>query len=852
MLKNLLLSSLLFLSATINATYVYEANQSLIDLTGVTGTTNLGASDDGVSNAFTLGFTFDYYGQEFTQARMATNGCLHFKTSGAYCSDYTPDPLTGQHTYTLYPFWTDLIRDGGSKVLAKSYTDKTVFGWYDMKEYGRNNTDNSFEVILWTNDTFEYRYGALDITNHDVAIGEVGSGSTEVYQYLFHDECNTGTTNVAGTCTSTDWNNTDKNANLENGGSLYGVGTGNALDCSSALNNVNCAGYAAAYLTQQCDLDSLYSDACTGYAAAYLTQQCDITQLYDTTCPNYWDAYDDQQCDEDPQYSPSCPSYLQEESVAYYAEENDYGYTEEDMWYDEEYDEWLDPNDPCYENNCADFTDADWYALDIEQFGQEQVDDWYGEEVAFTDEGNIEYGAVNEEEYWTAIDEGMDVYDIEQEEIWLEEELYYEEEMVYEELPFIEEESYLVELNHTEEEEEHTDYLEEFAVVDEYALEHTDVIDILDAEELIELYEFDTIIREELDYEEEIFAVREETEDEHEEEMEELQEEDEEFMELEEEMEERLAEVEEETEGGQENKRSSVRVSALSVVADTLRTAEASVVESEVSTSESVEISVDNYTSNELFSENFNTESTGSSAVVNFNNPSSTSSIISFSGGTNYGSTTSASTSSVSNSSVVSSSSTGGGGISTSSSPSRSDQFASSTAQTQQVLSMSSSAVTDTGGSSSSIGGSSSSVSINITPMQTFDNSPQVVMAEVQVTNMDNQIDTAVSGVMTASEADQVADQIIANNIKEQQQDAQQEQEETGEYADSTTLVAYLGYVVGFDNYRDALIPKQDTWYEPRAIYAGARISDNTQAFNGLANTSLNTLGTMIGMQPNL
>jgi hypothetical protein len=128
-LKNLLLSSLLFLSATILPLPIYEANQSLIDLTGATGTTNLGASDDGVSNAFNIGFTFDYYGQEFTQARMATNGCLHFKISGAHCNDYTPDPLTGQHTYTLYPFWTDLIRDGGSKVLAKSYTDKTVFGW---------------------------------------------------------------------------------------------------------------------------------------------------------------------------------------------------------------------------------------------------------------------------------------------------------------------------------------------------------------------------------------------------------------------------------------------------------------------------------------------------------------------------------------------------------------------------------------------------------------------------------------------------------------------------------------------------------------------------------------------------
>ena len=46
---------------------------------------------------------------------------LHFKTSGSYCNDYTPDPLAGQHTYTLYPFWTDLIRDNGSVLLARNF-----------------------------------------------------------------------------------------------------------------------------------------------------------------------------------------------------------------------------------------------------------------------------------------------------------------------------------------------------------------------------------------------------------------------------------------------------------------------------------------------------------------------------------------------------------------------------------------------------------------------------------------------------------------------------------------------------------------------------------------------------------
>ena len=157
-------------SLNASSTYIYEANQALINLTNQSGTTNLNAGDDQVSGAFNLGFTFDFYGQEFTQSRISTNGCLHFKTSGAYCNDYTPDPLTSQFTYTLVPFWTDLIRDSGSSMLAKSFDDKTVFGWYNMREYNRAS-DNSFEVILWRDDNFEFRYGALDVINHDVLIG---------------------------------------------------------------------------------------------------------------------------------------------------------------------------------------------------------------------------------------------------------------------------------------------------------------------------------------------------------------------------------------------------------------------------------------------------------------------------------------------------------------------------------------------------------------------------------------------------------------------------------------------------------------------------------------------------------
>tara|TARA_R110002012_G_scaffold81295_3_gene205734 strand:+ start:417 stop:2660 length:2244 start_codon:yes stop_codon:yes gene_type:complete len=724
---------LLFVSLNLSATYIYENNQNLFDLTNQTGTTNLNSGDDQLSAAFNLDDSFTFYGTSYDSARMATNGCLHFGLGTGninynnYCGDYTPDPLP-QYTNTMFPLWTDLIRDSNSQMLAKNFNDKAVFGWYAMREYNRSGSDNSFEVVLWNNDTFEYRYGELDIIQHDVLIGEQGSTS-QYYQYLFHDECNTGTTNVAGTCVNVDWNNSSSNTLLENGGSLYGVGSGNGADCSDPLNDASCSGYAAAYLNQQCGLNP----------------------LYDTACPSYWEAYDDQQCDEDPQYAPFCAGYRQQESVAYFVEEEfDYGYEEE-----HQHDEFF------FEEEWYDEPINDYVVIDpMHDHGEPLMimfDQPYEEEIIFFEEPIFE-------------------------QLFLEE--------TFEELPALEEE-YLV-----------------FERLDE----PLPFLNILPTDELITLYEFETIIREEIEHEHrhdeererEDFEDLEELEEWFEEEMEQLAEADE-IIEITESREELLAEAEEEGESEEEieeliaeheeeinEERSSVRISALDVVASTIQTARNSV-----------------------------SSSIGGSRATN-----RTASVASV-------------TNSVSSSSGASISSTGG--VSTTSSPSMSDQIASASVQTQQVLSMS---------SDMEVSSSTSTVTINIMP--DLDGTPQVAMADVQVQDMQGEIDTAISGVMTVSEADQIADQIVAQNIAQQQEQAETEQEETGQYSDESTLVAYLGYVVGFDDYRNVQIPQQDTWYEPRSIYTGVMIDDNTEAFYGLAGASLTTLGDMINMQPNL
>ena len=734
MLKSLWQASCLLLACNfLQAAYIYENNQDLFDLTNQTGTTNFNVGDDQLSSAFNLDNTFTFYGNDYDSVRMATNGCLHFGLGTGnvnynnYCGDYTPDPLP-QYTNTLFPFWTDLIRDNGSKMLAKNFTDKSVFGWYNLREYNRSNTDNSFEVILWNNNSYEFRYGALNVINHDVLIGEQGPTTSKIYTYLFHDECNTGTTN-SSSCVNTNWNSTSYNTTLENGGSLYSDGSDNSIDCSDPLNNSSCA----------------------GYAAAYLTQQCNITQLYSESCPSYWEAYDDQQCDEDPQYAPFCAGYTQEASVAYFIEDNfDYGYEEDTN---------IQMGQTSYEE--------DIFIFEEELFFEEPY-----EEVVFFETEEILFELDFEEYSIGDIDPLPDFNVIE--EIYTEIQVFEEPEFL---VSFDDYEVETILINPSEE------LLEEF-IFQEMVLEeeHETVNSFVEFETIEELDEwFEEEMREEI--EEEVEAIEEEIEEE---------------LIAEEEIEE---EIEEEVELIAEEgpSRSGITSTMLNVVSNSVRAAANSV-------------SSGGYSSS------------GSSSQ-------------------GYSSTTSNSTTSSTNTANSSVS-----GVSTSSSPSMSDQITSANVQTNTILSLSQD-TTDTGGGSSQ---TVSSVTTIITPMPSLNDNPQVAMAEVQVQDMQGQIDTAVSGVMTASEADQIADQIISNNIKEQQEQAETEQAETGQYADQSTLVAYLGYVPAFEVYKTYEMPKQETWYEPREIYSNVVMSDNTNAFYGLASTSLNTLSEMIELQPSL
>ena len=472
--------------------YVFEGGTSLIDLYNMSGTTNMNACDDCVSGwSPDFGFDFDIFGQTYRKAKMSTNGCVNF--TGLNCQDYTPQPLPYRDK-TLYPFWTDLIRgnanqtDGthASKMRFKAFEDYVVFGWYYMREYYRNSS-NSFEAILYANDTYEYRYRELDIIQHDVLIGEQNT-SSDHKTYRFYDD-NSGGHNT--------WDSYDASFGgnkLENGGSLKsatleelcannqlystscsgyaaaylaqqcGISALYNSACSgyaaaylaqqcgiSALYNSSCSGYATAYFNQQCGLSALYNTGCSGYAAAYFTQQCGINALYDTDCSGYALAYYTLQCSRDALYDSGCDGYWEE--IAYqdslvtinvttsiddssmYGYDNDtvansLGYDSDAEYYGYDNDNTSDDNgdgtDYYYDDGSYlydDSTDQEFYAVDVTEFDQGQVDISYGTEVVVIDTGSTfveenDYYYEDDETYGTDTDTNVEVYDTTEEVYW--------------------------------------------------------------------------------------------------------------------------------------------------------------------------------------------------------------------------------------------------------------------------------------------------------------------------------------------------------------------------------------------------------------------------------------------------
>jgi hypothetical protein len=227
-------------------------------------------SDDGYVRV-PLQFAFPYYGRVFTESFMFSNGVVGFlnPTNHFCCSGYDITQPHHPFSFAIMPLQTDLINYGQGRFLTEGTQQYQRYVWENISEFGRPANLNTFGVEIRPSGFIGIHYEQINIDpSRTVTMGMTGDSSLNQYALNYSGAGFNRVENVSYITQST--------------GDVCLV---------DPLFSPSCAGYAQAYLNQQCGLNALYDPSCPGYTQAYYNQQCSVNPLYDRGCSGYQTAY---------------------------------------------------------------------------------------------------------------------------------------------------------------------------------------------------------------------------------------------------------------------------------------------------------------------------------------------------------------------------------------------------------------------------------------------------------------------------------------------------------------------------------------------------------------------------------
>ncbi len=196
--------------AAINSINSYQRSTFTVGMTDLVSPTNGPSGDDKNTTDINLGFTFNYYGTDYTQVQICTNGWLAFDLNPSTTPDNTLVYSATTPNNILAPWFDDLNDDNTGSVNYKM--DGTAPYRVFTAEWKQINTYKSkpgarinFQVKLFeTTNIIEFHYGGLTGTGHDAAetasIGiEDAIGGSGHFMEATTGSTTTGITNLVST-----------------------------------------------------------------------------------------------------------------------------------------------------------------------------------------------------------------------------------------------------------------------------------------------------------------------------------------------------------------------------------------------------------------------------------------------------------------------------------------------------------------------------------------------------------------------------------------------------------------------------------------------------------------------------
>jgi subtilisin family serine protease len=159
----------------------------------VQGDTPLNLSGDDASTQVALPFPFFFYGKNYTNAFVATNGHLNFLAANTAFSNVAI-PSTQAPNAAIYPFWDDLLIDSSAQVLTKTSgtapNREFLVEWRNAAFFSSNGRVD-FEAVLSENGEISLRYRNLNPadgveTGNSATVGIENETGTDALQYSFN------------------------------------------------------------------------------------------------------------------------------------------------------------------------------------------------------------------------------------------------------------------------------------------------------------------------------------------------------------------------------------------------------------------------------------------------------------------------------------------------------------------------------------------------------------------------------------------------------------------------------------------------------------------------------------------
>ena len=149
--------------------------------------TPLNLGDDQISGPINIGFDFTFYGQNFNNAFISSNGVLGFQNPiNGCCSGY--NLANPGNKYGIFVLQTDLVNlqttNPWYTTQGEQGDRRFTVGWYDMPIYYDGNFRSSFEITLFeSNNNILLNYGDLNTNGRFFTAGLKGNDGQ--YELLY-------------------------------------------------------------------------------------------------------------------------------------------------------------------------------------------------------------------------------------------------------------------------------------------------------------------------------------------------------------------------------------------------------------------------------------------------------------------------------------------------------------------------------------------------------------------------------------------------------------------------------------------------------------------------------------------